>query len=156
MSRYQWCIGHVRSWHTSSCLGWLRVSILKEEVDGPSGGSATSKFDNDHKHCHKDMYSNLHILKKAAGSFGVTSCEYEQSFSTLQCLNTYLCKTLETECLLALALINIHYGFSINYLQQKSFCNYNYTQEKPSIKPLVWKISVYIIPWNESYNWTQV
>ena len=67
------------------------------------------------KHCHKHTYPNLHILMKVACSFGVTSCECERSFSTLRHLNTYLHKTMKTEHLSALALMNILYGFSINY-----------------------------------------
>ena len=67
------------------------------------------------KKCQKDMYPNLHILMKVACTFGVTSCECERSFSTLRRLNTYLRKTMETERLSALALMNIHYGFGINY-----------------------------------------
>ena len=54
------------------------------------------------KHCHKSMHP-IHVLMKVACSFGVTSCEFEQSFSTLRHLNMYLRKTIETERLSALA-----------------------------------------------------
>ena len=49
------------------------------------------------KECDSDMYPNLSVLLKIAGTFPATSCECERSGSVLKRLNTYLSASVGQE-----------------------------------------------------------
>ena len=66
------------------------------------------------KECDSDMYPNLSVLLKIAGTVPVTSCECERSGSVLKRLNTYLRASMGQERLSGLALIHINYDIDID------------------------------------------
>ena len=52
--------------------------------------SACEKIAKALKECDNELYTNLSVLLKVAGTVAVTSCECERSGSVLKRLNTYL------------------------------------------------------------------
>jgi len=65
--------------------------------------------------CDKTRFPNLYILLQIGCTLGVTSCECERSFSVMRRLRTWLRATMGTTRLSALALMNIHYGHTVDY-----------------------------------------
>jgi hypothetical protein len=67
------------------------------------------------KLCDQENFPNLFVLLKLVATFPVTSCECERSFSTLRRLRSYLRASMSTTRLTSLALMNVNYGFKIDY-----------------------------------------
>ena len=66
------------------------------------------------KECDSDMYPNVSVLLKIAGTVPVTSCECERSGGVLKRLNTCLRASMGQERLSGLALMHINYDIDID------------------------------------------
>ena len=67
------------------------------------------------KECDEDHFPNIFVLLKIACTFSVTSCECERSLSAMRRHRTWLCSTMKTERLTALATINVHREAEVDY-----------------------------------------
>ena len=66
------------------------------------------------KECDALVYPNISKLLKIACTLPVTSCECEQTASTLRRLNTFMRASMKEDRLSALALIHTHYDIAID------------------------------------------
>lgn len=64
--------------------------------------------------CDPSRFPNVAVLLRIACTLAVTSCECERSNSVLRRLNNYMRSTMDQQRLSALALMHIHYSFSID------------------------------------------
>ena len=63
----------------------------------------------------EDHFLNIFVLLKIICTLPVTSCECERSFSAMRRHCTWLCSTMKTERLTALAIMNIHREVEVDY-----------------------------------------